>query len=217
MDCEKCHKKTATVCFTEVINQHKKEINLCEDCAKEHTPYIENPYSPLPFQDFLKKIFGIISGQQESDLDIPLDSTQFKTSEETNYSVEKQLSCPNCGIKLSEFKATTRFGCFNDYQVFQHILPQIFKYIHGSSKHIGKVPSAYRSAEESEKYTDIENFIEKQATQESIAQKVSEEHKQHINILAELRRQLKEAIEKEWYEKAAEINKEIKKLEGMEL
>ena len=35
MKCQNCGRKEANVKYTQIINCVKKEMNLCEDCAKE--------------------------------------------------------------------------------------------------------------------------------------------------------------------------------------
>ena len=35
MKCQNCGRKEANIKYTQIINGVKKEMNLCEDCAKE--------------------------------------------------------------------------------------------------------------------------------------------------------------------------------------
>lgn len=96
------------------------------------------------------------------------------------------VACPRCGITYAQFRQTGRLGCAEDYVVFRKMLLPFIERIHGSVQHTGKVPGragAPRRAPE--------------AAQE----------------IAELRRALAEAIEREAYEEAARLRDEIRRRE----
>jgi protein arginine kinase activator len=94
-----------------------------------------------------------------------------------------QQSCPICGITFYEFRSQGRLGCPYDYTAFHGQLEPLILNIHGESEHVGKRPQ--RSATGSEKRTQ----------------------------LIRLRREMKEAIEGENYERASEIRDEIRRIE----
>ena len=93
-----------------------------------------------------------------------------------------KTTCPVCGITYLEFRSQGRLGCPMDYNVFKKGLTPLIERMHGSSQHVGKVP-ANAGAE--------------------IIQK---------NELIQLRKELNEAVERENYEKAAELRDRIYEL-----
>lgn len=100
------------------------------------------------------------------------------------YAQQKQIKCQGCGLDYDDFKNTGRLGCSRCYETFGEKLEPLLKRIHGNTLHTGKVPKRTGGIIRIRK--DIEN----------------------------LRNELKNAVENEQYEKAAEIRDRIKKLEG---
>ena len=49
--------------------------------------------------------------------------------------------CPICGISFFEFRQGGRLGCPNDYTCFYPELEPLLNNVHGSTEHIGKRPS----------------------------------------------------------------------------
>jgi protein arginine kinase activator len=94
-----------------------------------------------------------------------------------------QRVCPVCGITFYEFRNQGRLGCPHDYLAFAAELEPLIINIHGETEHAGKRPARYTGGTESR-------------TQ-----------------LIRLRREMKEAITEERYEKAKELKDEIKKVE----
>ena len=97
-----------------------------------------------------------------------------------------QRACPVCGITFYEFRNQGRFGCPHDYTCFAGELDQLLLNIHGETEHVGKRPQ----------YAG--NVLEKQTE------------------VIRLRREMKDAVDREDYELASRIRDEIKKL-GEEL
>lgn len=93
--------------------------------------------------------------------------------------------CPKCGYTYSDIISTKRLGCSECFKTFENEIKETIINIHGDEKHIGSIP---------------ENF-EKQ-------EKIKEEKNK-------LEEELKLAISKEEYEKAAELRDKIKELEGI--
>jgi len=95
-----------------------------------------------------------------------------------------QQACPVCGISFYEFRSQGRLGCPHDYVCFQAQLEPLIMNIHGESEHVGKRPQ--RPVGGSEKRTQ----------------------------LIRLRREMKEAIDEEHYERASELRDEIQRIES---
>ncbi len=92
-------------------------------------------------------------------------------------------SCPACGITFREFRRSGRLGCANDYEVFKEELVPLLENIHGAAQHCGKAP---------------------QRAPQTVLR---------TSELLKLRKQLRDAVEREDYEKAAELRDRIRELE----
>ncbi len=159
MQCQACHKNRATVHLTEISGDQKKEIHLCEECAREKGVGAK---TSLP-----EVLSGIVM--------VPLAKHLARM---------RKISCPTCGHTYADFQTTGKLGCPNDYTAFKKGMLPLLEKIHGSSRHIGKVPS-----------TAGENVA------------------RMAEMLA-LRKKLKEAVENERYEEAARLRDKLQQLEG---
>ena len=92
--------------------------------------------------------------------------------------------CKNCGSSFEDISNTGKVGCANCYKVFYDQLVPSIKRIHGNTKHVGKMA-------------------------ESV-----DDNKKVENKLQELKLQLEKAIEKQEFEKAAELRDKINELKG---
>jgi len=118
MICQACNKNTATVHLTEISKNEKREVHLCEHCAREKGITTKSHFS---IADLLG---GLIEAQSEQ------DPPELAT-----------LKCPSCNMTYAEFKTKGRFGCAEDYEIFKKALLPLLEKIHGSLTHTGKVPT----------------------------------------------------------------------------
>jgi protein arginine kinase activator len=95
-----------------------------------------------------------------------------------------QQSCPVCGITFYEFRSQGRLGCPHDYVSFQAQLEPLILNIHGETQHTGKIPKR---------------------CPEGGAQRTH---------LIRLRREMKEAVQEEDYERASELRDKIRRIEA---
>ena len=93
-------------------------------------------------------------------------------------------TCPGCGMTFNDIRQTGKLGCNECYQVFEQELEPTLRRIHGNSQHIGKIPS--RSGEKV--------LLRRQ--------------------LDSMKTQMQEAVNREEYERAAEIRDSIKDMES---
>ena len=54
MLCQKCHKKTASVFISSIINGQETRIYLCDDCAKDYPLLNFNYQAPFSIKDVMK-------------------------------------------------------------------------------------------------------------------------------------------------------------------
>ncbi len=100
-------------------------------------------------------------------------------------SVQEQIKtrCPECGLSFAEFRSQGLLGCPHDYEVFGEALGQVIQRAQGgAAHHTGKSPGEVRTLDP--------------AQQEKL----------------QLQRDLRDAVEREDYEKAAEIRDRLQEL-----
>jgi len=127
--CQFCQ-KPATVHLTEIVNNNKRELHLCQSCA-EAQQVIKHKELNLPA--ILQNLIGQHLGPQMDEL--------------------SRLSCPACGIKYMEFRAQGRLGCPHDYTVFKSGLDSLLYRIHRGTRHVGKSP--HQGAPPAERFVEI--------------------------------------------------------------
>ena len=121
MQCQICHKKTATIHLTEITNGVRQEMHMCEDCAIQQGV---SPKNQLGVNELLSQLLA----SQPSD-------------EELNGPVE-EVCCPHCGFMLKQFRKQGVLGCPHDYELFEKELLPLIESAHGGrSRHCGKVPA----------------------------------------------------------------------------
>lgn len=94
-----------------------------------------------------------------------------------------EQTCPYCGISFHDFRHQGRLGCPYDYQAFREQLESLILNIHSETRHQGKRPS--KGAEAATRRTE----------------------------LIRLRREIKEAVECEEYERASQLRDQIREIE----
>jgi protein arginine kinase activator len=94
------------------------------------------------------------------------------------------VACPRCGCTFRQFRKTGRLGCAHCYTTFEKEMGALLRKIHGSSEHVG--------------------------ISEVAALGLLDEREARLH---ELRRQLRQAVVQEEYERAAELRDAIQDLE----
>ncbi|QGG54640.1 UvrB/UvrC motif-containing protein [Paenibacillus sp. B01] len=125
MLCQECGKRPATLHFTKIINGDKNEFHICESCARERGEGL--PGSPNGFS-----IHSLLSGLMDFD-PAGKGSLQGQTP-------APPPRCEECGLTYPQFKKLGRFGCSSCYNHFGDRLDPLFKRVHGSTAHVGKIP-----------------------------------------------------------------------------
>jgi len=116
LKCEHCNEREATVHYTEIEKNEKKEIHLCEECYRQK-------FMPVhKIANFTEILQNFLHGT-------------FPEGASTAGAI-----CPTCGISMAEFRAGGRLGCPNDYHVFGDALKPLLEKIQHDTGHVGKVP-----------------------------------------------------------------------------
>jgi protein arginine kinase activator len=117
MICQRC-KNEASVHLTEGRGGERHELHLCANCARK-CGLVFPESSPDPTLDAVVQNLIIANvGELVGEL--------------------ARLSCPDCGMKFMEFRATGRMGCPQDYRVFGQGLIPLLQRVHGATRHVGK-------------------------------------------------------------------------------
>ncbi len=119
--CQNCGKNEVTFRYTQVINGVKKELNLCDNCARELGLKDLNFSMPISFSSFLGDFFN-----DYSDTLLP----SFMGTQVTK--------CKTCGESFDEFLNSGEFGCSNCYDLFEDRITPILKNLQGATKHTGR-------------------------------------------------------------------------------
>lgn len=161
MLCEKCGKMAATTHIHSVVNGIVTEKHLCGYCAAS-----EN--------------YGDIKGNNLSQM----LSSMFGDALGT-VSASQLTRCSCCGSTFSDIAKSGKCGCAECYTTFYEQLLPYFKRVHGSTKHIGKIPNRVTSLDSNDK-----------------------------DGVESLRMLLSQLVSEEKYEQAAIVRDKIKNLEG---
>ena len=147
MLCENCNNHEASVKYTQIINGEKKQMLLCENCAKEMG--IDNLSFDMPIN--LSNFFGDLLGEYDES---PFTSKLLVTNE---------LKCENCGMTYDEFQNKGKMGCSNCYEAFSNKIDPLLKRLHGSTKYVGRKSNSRPETmnakkEQNSKLEEIENL-----------------------------------------------------------
>lgn len=125
MICQECKQNPATVRVIMQGPAGRRELFLCQKCARQHDELPPGWTSPFSFSglgsllgSLLGGEFGVGAGQSLEPASLPV--------------------CPSCGMTFREFTRTGRLGCRHCYEAFSERLDPLIRRIHGSTAHTGK-------------------------------------------------------------------------------
>ena len=171
MQCDICGKKKATVHLTEIVDEQMSEMHLCEECARQKSVQMEQQFG----------LADLLAGLSQA-------------APTTKESKEGALKCSGCGLNYEDFRKFGRLGCSQCYVFFQEHLAGLLRKIHGSNRHLGKAPHAFK-----------EQALTPVSTSAALSTSDS---------LEDLKKHLRSAIVAEDFEKAAMLRDKIKNLEN---
>ena len=158
--CEECKTNEASYTISVMVGGEITTRHLCGDCMA-------------------KMNMDSASGNIKSLLSTILSAI---TGDTAPGSVEKDVTCPRCGMTLSEFTRTGHLGCPKCYEAFREQLQPMLLQIHGRVQHAGRQPLS--TAEEQRKRSATE----------------------------QLQRQMEQAVALEDFETAAKLRDQIRAL-----
>ena len=121
MMCQNCGKNEVTFKYTQVINGVKKEMNLCDNCARELGLKDLNFSMPINFSSFLSDFFN-----DYSDNLLP------------SFMGTQTLQCKSCGTAFDDFVNSGEFGCSSCYDLFEDRITPILRNLQGATRHVGR-------------------------------------------------------------------------------
>ncbi len=187
MLCQNCGKNEANIRYTQIINGVKKEINLCSECAK--ILGMEDLEMPINFNSFLGDFFNDYA-----------ETGLLKTFQ------NNEIKCKKCGMSYSDFISSGVFGCSECYNVFSNPIESLLKNLHGTAKHVGRVPKVKNNTIEKNKL-DLDIESKKIPNDNSDTKETKKDDK-----IKKLEKDLELAIKEERYEDAAKIRDELKEM-----
>jgi protein arginine kinase activator len=157
----------------------------CQVCKKanatvHYTQIVENQVKKVDLCEACAKEKGVNDPASFSLADLLLGLGASQKLEEAATASGTDLSCPHCGFTQADFKKSGRLGCSECYTVFAEGLDALLKGMHKGTQHKGKVPASLRKA------------VDANAK------------------LSKLETELKAAIAREDFEKAATLRDELK-------
>lgn len=122
MLCEHCKERQANVHITQVVNDKRVELNLCETCYQKEA----GKFNLLVQPDF--NFHHILAGFLQPD-------QQGEKTAQTQGD-----GCRNCSLTFSDFSKAGQLGCSECYEHYAGNLEPVLRRIHGNTTHVGKVP-----------------------------------------------------------------------------
>ena len=159
--CESCKAREATILFRHIRGNEKRTLRLCSPCVSQRAREFEGE-SP-------QKAAASAAGP-ESKQDITPQKPAGKTINVVvgHLSLSEpadQVGCGECGMTYKEFRKLGRLGCSRCYSAFAPQLEQLFKRIHGATRHEGKGPQP--SAGSGDERQKLKEALQKAVAQEA--------------------------------------------------
>ncbi len=176
MLCDICKQHEATIHIQEIVNDSKKAMHLCSECAVKKSQ--NDPSFDFGGFNLAEMLYNI----SESQGGIPELSSILKPSTDTKET--QDLKCPECKWTLKALRRTGRVGCPECYNVFREVIANALDNMHRGKLHVGKKPGTKSTSKSSSFMLELMN----------------------------LQKELDEVIQREEYEKAAELRDKINSL-----
>ena len=120
MRCDNCHERDAVVHLTQIADEQKVTVHLCERCAAEKGVETSASLGKIPVGSFVAALGK--ASEPGASLVGPTPPG----------------ACASCGATLTDFRESGRLGCAECYRSFAGPLRDLLRRLHGSSRHIGE-------------------------------------------------------------------------------
>ena len=194
--CLKCG-KPATHKITKIIGGKVRDIFVCDEHAKDVSPYLQ---MTKPDQSKLVELLQHFLKQQES-----LASGAPKSRGEAG----EGLACANCGLTYGAYRKTLLLGCSDCYGAFEpHLLDDLRK-IHGATSQHPEQPTESKPIR-------ISTVTDDDTLAETLSAEAATTVKAPRPSLRDLEQAMRRAIEQEEFQEAAQLRDQIRAFKARE-
>jgi protein arginine kinase activator len=208
--CMKCD-RPATTKITKIGKEGKVfDIYLCDEHAQTSFPYLKKTQPPS-----LVELLQHLLKQQGAVAEAAAAAA----------GAEEELSgrtCANCGLDYGAYRKTLLLGCSDCYDSFEDLLSHDLRKMHGAISHAPEEEGATRAetavaadAESAVKVPLVEIINETEAAAPVQTDDAVKSPDSALSV-ADLRRKLREAIDREDFEQAARIRDSVRVLESLQ-
>lgn len=127
MMCEICHANDAVLHVQQIVNDERKELHMCRECAEKKGF----------FQDLVTLDFSLDAIANVK----PEKVQKERRKEHTKKNEAFRLRCSVCGFQFSDVNEEFRLGCSECYVEFKELLMPIIHGAQAGIQHTGKTPN----------------------------------------------------------------------------
>ena len=113
MYCELCKKNPATIHYTKIVNGHKEERHICEQCANN----LKEPIGVFP-------TLGLMPDFSMADFIGGFYNQENQSQPFVQKNMSAHDACPVCGMTAGEFRKLGRVGCSHCYEYFSEYMQE---------------------------------------------------------------------------------------------
>ena len=136
MLCDICKQHEATIHIQEIVNNNKKAIHLCSECAVKKSQ--NDPSFDFGGFNLAEMLYNISESQGGIPGLSPVSKEETDDDAESKDSVN--LKCIDCNWTLKALRQTGRVGCPQCYNVFREVIENALENMHRGKLHVGKRP-----------------------------------------------------------------------------
>ncbi|NQU44415.1 UvrB/UvrC motif-containing protein [bacterium] len=186
--CMKCE-KPATHKITKIVKGQVFDFLFCDDHAESFSSFAKRP------QANLVELLHQILKQQE------------------RMAVDEGPNCPNCGLTYDAYRKTLLLGCSECYQAFGDLIVNDLRKIHGAVSHYPeREAAALPETAHAQSPARPSSFQEDEFPSSQLDTDILPEE---LLTIERMKAQMSAAIEREDFEKAAQLRDAVKRLESV--
>jgi protein arginine kinase activator len=167
MRCDNCHERDAVVHLTQIADEQKVTVHLCERCAAEKGVETSASLGKIPVGSFV----AALGKGPEPAVALPGPTPPG--------------ACPTCGATLTDFRESGRLGCADCYRSFEGPLRDLLRRLHGSSRHLGERYSAPGAEPDADAHTALQLREQLRVAVESESFELAAELRDRLRALEE--------------------------------